>query len=416
MASGRWMLTLVALAIGLGSFYRPPTEAMGETPEVESGFTVLVENAQRDARAGDHAAAASSLRRVLARDPANTQVAALLRDVYKQGRLEPTPDESQVETLVAQLGADFRRTETDRFVILSNAATGWTRTRERLLERTYHEVMKFAERVGLPCVPPEHKLVVVLFAEHAAYRSFAMEHDGVEAGWVAGYYASVPNHAVFYNDRTSPAFVDAHAQLDAVEREASDARRAATGRNHPSPEAMSARADALDEHAKTQRERLDEQADRASLAKTTHEATHLIAFNTNIQLRSRHYPFWITEGLAICFETDEPSRPFGPQQRDPQREAQLDDLVSAGHLTPLGAFVTRTEAHGHDASDVREEYTQAWALFKDASRYRKEELVAMFKDIAQSPAGRMSPETHAGLFEKHFGDPDAHERAWLRRR
>ena len=415
MASTRWTLALIALAIAMIAAHRAPDEARGETAG-EAQAVTLLERAKSAIRAGDPLGASMTLRQALRLDPANEDIASKLRELCASHNVEPTPDEEQIADLVEALGPGFCRTETARFVVLSNATTSWTRQRERLLERTYHEVMKFADRIGLPCVPPERKLVVVLFAEHAEYRRFAREHDGVEAGWVAGYYASVPNHAVFYDDRTSPAFARAHAQLAEVQREADDARRAAMSRNHPSPEAMVERARTLEDHAKTQREHLEQQARSASMAKTTHEAAHLIAFNTNIQLRSRHYPFWITEGLAICFETDDPSRPFNPSREDPQRDEHLNELIAGDALVTPGAFVRRTEAVGNDPADVRAQYTQAWAMFKDASRYRQEELVALFAEIARSPAGRMDDETHARLFEERFGDPDAHVRAMLRRR
>ncbi|MEM1423213.1 MAG: DUF1570 domain-containing protein [Planctomycetota bacterium] len=417
MASTRWTLALIALAIAMIAGHRGPDEARGASGAggEERAFTLLG-RAQEAARTCDATGAATTLREALRLDPANPEIARELRGLVARAGLEPTPDERQIEDLVRTLGPGFRRTETKRFVVLSNASTSWTRERERLLERTYHEVMKFAERIGLPCVPPERKLVVVLFAEHADYRRFARSHDGVEAGWVAGYYASVPNHAVFYDDQTSPAFARAHAELDEVEREADDARRAAMLRNHPSPGVMVERARTLEDHAKTQRERLEEQALSASMAKTTHEAAHLIAFNTNIQLRSRHYPFWITEGFAICFETDDPSRPFNPSRADPRREAHLDELIASDALVPAAEFVGRTEAVGSDPSSVRAQYTQAWAMFKDASRYRKDELVALFADIARAPAGRMDEQTHGRLFEGRFGDPASHARAMLRRR
>ena len=81
-----------------------------------------------------------------------------------------------------------------------------------------------------------------------------------------------------------------------------------------------------------------------------------------------------------------------------------------------GAFVVRTSAEGNDPDSVRAQYTQAWAMFKDAARYREDELVALFADIARSPAGRMDEQTHARLFDERFGDPESYHRAMLRRR
>lgn len=407
------MLTLGGLAIA--SLSRPPADASAHQARAAPNVERLVEIAGELHRAGESERAHGVLRRALQQDPTNNDVAERLRSLCDRARIEPGVDEESLDELIEALGTDFRRTETARFVILSDASVDWTRQRERLLERTYHEVMKFALRLGLPAVPPEEKLVVVLFGDHSAYRAFARAHDGVDAGWVAGYYASIPNHAVFYDDRTSPAFRDAHAQLDEVEQKARATRRTVGGRTHPTPEQANARADALEDHARTQRERLDRQAREASLAKTTHEAAHLIAFNTNIQLRSRHYPFWITEGLAIAFETPEPAMPFGPNVIDEGHLGRFQELVSADSLLPLDEFVAHTDAHGHDAEDIRAEYTQAWALFVDAARYRKDELRDLLEAIARCEPGRMSPEQHRALFVEHFGDPERHERAWLRR-
>lgn len=411
MSAPRVVIVLIALAVLMGTVRRPEAQGSSDAGR-DAAVATLVERAQDAIESKDHAQAAEILRRALSHAPWDVEIARTLRDTYDAGRLEPGVDERAVEGLIAALGPAFRRTETKRFVVLSDASTSWTRTRERLLERTYHEVTRFGERIGLPVVPPEHKLVVVLFAQHAAYRAFALEHDGVEAGWVAGYYASVPNHAVFYDDRTSPAFQEAHAQLDEVVAEARAAGRIAHG-SHASPDAQ--RADQLRAHAREQRERLEEQAEVASLAKTTHEAAHLIAFNTNIQRRSRHYPFWITEGLAIAFETSNPDRRFGPSVRDEARDAQFTEIRDAGGLAPLYEFVARTEVHHHDIAHVREEYTQAYSLFTDAARYQRDELAQLFLEIARAPAGRTTVEAQREHFVHAFGDIERYERAWLKR-
>ena len=96
----------------------------------------------------------------------------------------------------------------------------------------------------------------MLFA-HATSSSASREVDSVDARWMGGYYEPVRNRVVAYDDRSSESF-----------------RRIA--------HAPRAQADAR----------------RATRAKLAHEAAHLLAFNTGVQVRGVSYPEWFTEGLA----------------------------------------------------------------------------------------------------------------------
>ncbi len=410
-----WLLTLGAIGALTGLVYDAPAPASAQSAgPVRITSETIREAIGAGAPAGEALARASVLRRSLMLEPTDRAAAAELTGLYDAGLLRLEADDARVESTLAALGSDFRRTETKRFVLLSDASPEWTRERERLLERTYHEVRKFARRAGLAFRPPEHKLVVVLFAEHASYQAFAREHDGVESGWVAGYYATVPNHAVFYDDRTSPVFQAAHAQLDAFAGEAGSSGAVAS--THPTTEAR--RDAAIHEHVRAERLRLDEEARLTSVAKATHEAAHLIAFNTGIQLRTREYPFWITEGLATAFETHDPSASFGPgtdAARSSHRVEIFAEVAEAGGWSDAGGFVGAVEAPGSDAEGVREAYARAHALFADVVRHDPEAFAAILDDIARGPVGRRGSDELARLFVEHIGDPEEREAAVVRR-
>jgi len=347
------------------------------------------------------------------------------------GRTLESPDD-EVAELRRILGPTFTVTETRHFVVLSDCGRDWTRARADLLERTHHQFMRMMEKIGLPSQTPEHKLPAIMFNEHAAYQAFAKSQDGITAPWVAGYYAAKGNRIVFYNDSTAPAVERASRHIEEAEVRAEQAKRQAEAarreRNQESVSKLERYAAELSAYAADERERIREHAREAFISKSTHEAAHLVAFNCGFQLRSRQYPFWLTEGVAQCFETTTPNRAFGPDQPVAEREREFERILLAGEsadspgLLPLDVLVSLNEvpgglttgdggSGGADAAAVM--YPQSYALFRYLFRFHREALAGYVRDIAGEPPGRISPERHLVMFSARFGDVAALERQWL---
>jgi hypothetical protein len=186
-------------------------------------------------------------------------------------------------------------------------------------------------------------------------------------------------------------------------------------------EAYGSLAEAARADARRQRAELERQARAASVSKTLHEAAHLVAFNCGLQSRAHQYPFWMSEGLAACFEAagEEEARRgrFGPEYENPTREREFAQALNEGALIPLEAFVEMVVvpgAHGGDEETARVMYAQGYAFFRWAYRYEKERLAALFMDIAAEPPGMIGPRRQGELFARRFGDPGALEARWLR--
>jgi hypothetical protein len=423
----RWLLVCAVAAVASAALLPPPA-ASGEpgvrderrSPEQIAG--TLVDRAAGFVAERAYAEAITALRGALAAAPTHRGAAAELTRLHEDVGVDLVADVEAVTRvhghLEAMFGAEFRRVETRHFVILTDAAPSWARERERLLERTYDMVLRFARRANLPARPPEHKLLVLLFAEHADYRAFAARHDGVEAAWVAGYYATLPNHAVFYDDATGPLAASAHASMEERARAARDARERAGELSRGSEyereaaEQLRDQASALAEAVEDERRRISAELGLTADAKAVHEAAHLVAFNAGIQLRSRHYPFWVTEGLATNFETHDPTRTFGPDAPTEEREEQFDAIVGADGLIPLREFVGLVHPPAGDERTIRRMYAQAYALFRDVFRYDREKLAALLDDIARERASALTEARLVELFERHFGDAEAYERRW----
>jgi len=416
--SGATALTLAAT--GLLACAAAWTSARPASPGGvrETSPATLVQQARVAAASGDHAGADALLRRIPMTDASFEAAAAELWSLYDRGGASLPVDEAALSQTASLLGPGFVRSETTYFVVLSNCDRQWTAGKAQLLERSLHQFRRMMDRMGLPSTPPRHKLECVLIADHAAFQTFARAHDAIDIGWVAGYYATLTNRCVFYDDRTGPAFESAESRLaeyDQLAREAeSQARIAARDRQPQQAEALSAKARQLRAHVTEQRRNLREQARSASQSKTIHEAIHLISFNCGLQLRTHQFPFWVTEGLAVCFETEDPSSAFGPDRATEQREREFAQARAAGKLVPLEAFVQMNQIPPDDADAAGAMYAQAYALFRYLYRHQREALAGYFRDIASRPGGYVAPREQLRLFEARFGRAAEVERAWVR--
>jgi len=338
-------------------------------------------------------------------DPARHTAAQRLRELHDARGFRLATDEDAITLTQQQLGRGFRRSETKHFVILSNCNSAWTRNKASILERTRHEFFRFAKHLGLPVIPHERKLLCVLINDHEQYQSFAREHDHLSAGWIAGHYSIDSNRVVFYNDLTSPAFAAALHTLDGYDDLAQQERgRADRAPTRDQAQSLMRHAGELEREARARREDLGDQADRFATAKTIHEAVHLLSFNTGVQAPSRAYPLWLSEGLASSFETDDPSRAFGPLYPSETRENTFRRLRDEHALIPWGDLLTLREPPPSGDQHVEAIYAQSLVLFSHLARFHSDALGAYLLNAtnhAPDPG-----EDNVARFERFFGPLD----------
>jgi uncharacterized protein DUF1570 len=373
---------------------------------------------QAEAR-GDQVAAATAYR-LAWEDPAKRGEAAAALN-----RLAHTPgaaiqaDDASVSRVMWQLGPGFSRFDTPHFVILSDCSPEWTSTRGDMLERTRSQFYRVTAAMGLPAYPHTHKLMCVLFNDHGSYQAFAKANDGLEAGWVAGYYATLSNRIVFYNDATSPVYEAARGRLKSYEEQMRETRgraeEADRARRGDQARRLHASADDLDQRIRSERSRLGERAAASATAKTVHEAVHLLAFNSGLQLPDRDYPFWLSEGLATSFETDRPGNAFGPDRpwNTGTRQDRFDELRREGRLAPLERIVGLSEVSGWDGETADAMYCQSFALFTYLFQRDPAAVGRYMRALSDEPAGRISRSRQLELFTMAFGDPASVERGML---
>lgn len=374
-----------ALAIGEGRPGVSPAEAFQE--------------ARRALRSGDERDAVD-LFRIAWTDPEHRRAAAqALRDMELAGRFRPLPDESKLRVLLKELDPGFSRHETRNFVILSDLPASRVRTIGTDMERARDELMKLGNRLSLSPIPHAEKLVAVIFEQHAAYASFAARVDNIDPGWIAGYYTLGANRVVLYDDLTGPAYTRA---VEDVQRRHQPAKQSKVREIGEGPDAIAV-AEAS-RRAATLRETLRSRAETYFVAKSVHETVHLIAFNTGIQRPDRVYPLWLSEGLALSFETDRTDRPFGPAHPFAEREEALAEGFENGRLLDWGRVVSFL-APPSDQGEIDLFYAQSYALFSHLAQRRPEQLGAYFRAIELLRWGVRSEEQALALFTAHFGRP-----------
>jgi hypothetical protein len=138
-----------------------------------------------------------------------------------------------------------------------------------LYERLYDGFYNYWSKRGIKLNRPELPLVAVVFDTRDNYALFARQELGDSVSSIIGYYSLRSNQVITYD-------------LTGIE--------SLGGRQRG---ANAARINAM----------LSQPAAERNVATIVHEATHQLVFNSGLHTRYADIPFWVSEGLAVYFET-----------------------------------------------------------------------------------------------------------------
>ncbi len=143
------------------------------------------------------------------------------------------------------------------------------------------------------------------------------------------------------------------------------------------------------------------------VATVIHEATHQLAYNCGMHTRFADIPLWVSEGLAVYFET--------PDLRSRQGWRNIGGV----NTYRLGRFHQYARNRGSDSlqSLVSEDsrfrkpdqaldaYAEAWAFNYFLIRQKPKEYVQYLQQLAErKPMFYDTPEERLTTFRKIFGD------------
>lgn len=282
--------------------------------------------------------------------------------------VEETPRELG-RRILAELPAGFDVHVTKHYVVCFNTSREYATWCAALFERLHEAFGNFWSRAGLDVADPPRPLVVVIFADRAAYEAHAARDLGAAAGRVVGFYNMLSNRVTTF-DLTG---------TDGVPRPAGRPPGGAALEILASPAA-------------------------AGLVSTlVHEATHQMAFNCGMHRRLAPVPLWVSEGIATYFETPDLANARGWRGIGKVNRPRLDHFLATHRPGDVAAIVAADDRF-RAADGAVDAYATAWAVTRHLVETRRRQFVAYLRtQAAKEPLAEDSPAQRLRDFEDAFG-------------
>lgn len=286
---------------------------------------------------------------VLSRDGGlwTVEPSQLIKRLPQKAPFSPLAAADLGKQLVRQQGGGFQGLTTKHYVICFDTSRDYAQWCGALFERLFAGFYNFWKQRGIELREPEFPLVVIIFANEKAYASYSSHEVGADGIPPYGYYFISSNRIVLYDQTASggkPARTTAEIQ-----------RRFA--------------------------------ASPANIATVVHEATHQIAFNSGLHTRYADNPLWLTEGMAMYFETPDLQNRAGWKTIGAVNSPRLRQFRGSVARRSPGRLASLLESDSRftTAETQGEAYAEAWALTYFLIRTRKEAYVGYLRKIAGKP-------------------------------
>ncbi len=276
-------------------------------------------------------------------------------------------------SLAAELPAGFDVYTTAHYVIGYDTSRAYASWCGALLERLHRAFLNFWRRRGFRLDDPELPLVVVVLASAESYQKYGQDELGDASRSVLGYYSLRTNRVTMYD-------------LTGVQ-----ALRRRGGRRGSSAEINQV---------------LSRPAAEPLVATVIHEATHQIAFNCGLMARYADIPMWVSEGVAIYFETPDLGSARGWRGIGAVNRARLIVLrqsLGKRQLRSLAALIA-DDAPFRDARSAGRAYAEAWGWnYFLLQKHSREYLAYVRMLAAKKPLLHDDPQARRRDFRTFFG-------------
>ncbi len=273
-----------------------------------------------------------------------------------------------------ELPDGFRVHRTSHYIICYNTSRAYAQWCGALYERLYRGFSNYWKRRNFRLHDPEMPLVAFVFADKASYARYARTELGeTGAGAIIGYYSLKTNRVNMY-DLTG---------VDGLRsRSNSGSSTAHINRVLSRPEAAS------------------------TVATIVHEATHQLAFNCGLHQRYADIPIWLSEGMAVFFETPDLSSSKGWRTIGGVNRQRLLRFRRYLRTRPADSLETllRDTTRFHNGETALDAYAEAWALNYYLIQRHRQAFVGYLHDLAQKkPVFQDQPDVRLAEFRHAFG-------------
>jgi hypothetical protein len=288
-----------------------------------------------------------------------------------EGTFLPENGHAVARRLLGERGPGWQVFETKHYVVCTQSSRAYAEWCAALFERLFFAFENFWKQRDLPLVEPEFPLVALIFENEAAFIAYgrSLGHDLTGA---VGFYDVKSNRIAFY-DLVSGGDRDIARQMQAATHQ---------------------------------------------VATIIHEATHQIAFNSGLHTRLADNPLWLTEGMAMYFETPDLKTEKGWKTVGAVNELRLPELkrsLQAAGPGSLERLISSDELFTSPETQATA-YAQAWGLSYHLIKTRGKDYARYLRVIgAKQRLEWDTPETRRADFKAAFGDDlSRFEKDWLK--
>lgn len=286
--------------------------------------------------------------------------------------LELLDHDALAEKLLAEMPEGFRIHKTANYVICYNTSPEYAQWCGALYERLYRGYFSFWKNQGLELAEPEWPLPALVFDDRASYARYARAELAGATGAVIGYYSMRTNRVTMYDltgiDGAAPRAAGSAARINQI---------------------------------------LSQPAAERTVATIVHEATHQLVCNSGLLQRHAGVPLWLSEGLAMYFETPDLGSSKGWRAIGAVNRVNLAEFQQSLASRPDDSLLDllRDDARLRDPRRAPAAYGESWALTWYLLRCRTAELVAYLRELSQlRPLEGLSADERERQFKRHFGE------------
>jgi hypothetical protein len=287
--------------------------------------------------------------------------------------------------VLQRMPAGARIHTTAHYLICYNTSPVYAEWCGTLFERLYAAFLNYWQRRGLKLRDPQMPLVALVFGDKESYERYAQTELGEAANSVVGFYSMRTNRVTMYD-------------LTGL-RGLQGARRSITS---------TAQINAL----------LQQPGAERTVATIVHEATHQLAYNCGLHARYADIPMWVSEGLAVYFETPDLRSSKGWNNIGGVHRSRLADFRRYLAARPTDSLHTliAEDTRFRQATTAVQAYAEAWALNYFLVRTRSEAYVKYLQKLAEKPPMIYdTPEEREAAFREAFSqDPKTLDADFLR--
>lgn len=282
------------------------------------------------------------------------------------------------ESLQQQTGPAYHVHQTPHYVICSNASPGYSEFVGQLLDQLYAEFFEFfADSTSINLKRPDGRLPILIHSTAQQFQEFAKrQHPEISFEDTPGYY-SVRDNLVLLLDLTGDSRI---SSTTAIRRKLSSMPR--------------------------------------QVSTLVHEAVHQLAFNSGLQVRMADNPLWLSEGIAVWFETASPRSRFlwsKPGVVSPVHQPMFPAFQQADRLPLSLTTLIGSDSGFLNAEQSAAAYALSWGLTTYLIRQERRGFDNLLMSVsARKPLIPMSAADRILEFEQAVGKSiDEIERAMV---